>query len=51
VIVEIGAGQAEAVSEMFTAAGLTEVKTHKDLAGIERVVSGMVIGMVSGMVT
>lgn len=42
VVVEIGAGQAEAVSDMFTAAGLTEVKAHKDLAGIERVISGRV---------
>ena len=42
VLVEVGAGQAEAVAEMFTEAGLIEVTRHKDLAGIERVVSGRV---------
>ena len=42
VVVEVGAGQAEAVAGLFTAAGLTEVSRHKDLAGIERVVSGRV---------
>lgn len=42
VIVEVGAGQAEAVSQMFTEAGLIEVSCHADLAGIERVVSGLV---------
>ncbi|MFT5683996.1 MAG: release factor glutamine methyltransferase [Myxococcota bacterium] len=42
VLVEVGAGQAEAVAAMFTAAGLVEVTCHKDLAGVERVVSGRV---------
>ena len=42
VLVEVGAGQAEAVAQLFTEAGLIEVSSHKDLAGIERVVSGRV---------
>ena len=41
VLVEVGAGQAAAVAELFTHAGLVEVTCHKDLAGIERVVSGV----------
>lgn len=40
VIVEVGAGQAPAVAEMMRAAGLTEVGTKADLAGVERVVRG-----------
>lgn len=38
--VEIGAGMAEAVAALFTAAGLKNVKTKEDLNGIERVVYG-----------
>jgi release factor glutamine methyltransferase len=37
---EIGAGQAVAVGEMLSRAGMTEVAVHRDLAGIERVVVG-----------
>jgi release factor glutamine methyltransferase len=37
---EIGAGQAEATRALLQAAGFTDVQTRKDLAGIERVVSG-----------
>ncbi len=37
---EVGAGQAEAVAAIAAAAGLTELATRRDLAGIERVVSG-----------
>lgn len=39
-LVEIGAGQAPAVRELFVAAGYTEIFTSRDLAGIERVVGG-----------
>lgn len=38
---EIGAGQAPEVAELFAAAGLVRVETKKDYAGIERVVSGV----------
>jgi release factor glutamine methyltransferase len=37
---EIGAGQADATRALLTAAGFTDVQTRKDLAGVERVVSG-----------
>ena len=40
-VVEMGYTQAEAVSELFTAAGLADVTVHKDLAGHDRFVSGM----------
>jgi release factor glutamine methyltransferase len=39
-LVEVGIGQAAAVQELFVAAGLTEIFTARDLAGIERVVGG-----------
>ncbi len=38
ILVEVGAGQAPAVSELFAAAGLAEIRTHVDLGGHERVV-------------
>jgi release factor glutamine methyltransferase len=38
---EIGAGQAEATRASLQAAGFADVQTRKDLAGIERVVSGV----------
>jgi release factor glutamine methyltransferase len=38
--VEIGPGQAAAVIALFTEAGATEVATHRDLAGRERVIAG-----------
>jgi len=38
--VEIGAGQAGAVQALAAAAGLGDLATRRDLAGIERVVSG-----------
>jgi release factor glutamine methyltransferase len=38
-IVELGAGQHEAVSALFTKAGLSVVDTRKDLAGIVRALS------------
>lgn len=37
---EIGAGQAAATETILEAAGFTDLESHKDLAGIERVVSG-----------
>jgi release factor glutamine methyltransferase len=37
---EVGAGQAAAVTAIAGAAGLVDLATHRDLAGIERVVSG-----------
>jgi len=40
VLVEVGAGQAEAVAAMMTDAGLVDVQTHSDLAGHARVVQG-----------
>ena len=39
-VVEMGHTQAEAVSELFAAAGLTDVTVHKDLTGHDRFVSG-----------
>lgn len=39
-LVEVGAGQANMVSELFTASGYGECFTACDLAGIERVVGG-----------
>lgn len=39
-LVEVGAGQAEAVGKMFEDAGFKELFTAKDYAGIERVVGG-----------
>jgi release factor glutamine methyltransferase len=38
--VEVGEGQAPAVAELMRAAGLSDVSTRQDLAGIERVVIG-----------
>jgi len=38
--VEVGEGQASAVAELMRSAGLGEVETRRDLAGIERVVGG-----------
>lgn len=38
---EIGAGQGEAVVALFEAAGFTDVRADRDLARIERVVSGV----------
>lgn len=38
--VEVGEGQAPAVTELFRGAGFDEVETRRDLAGIERVVFG-----------
>ncbi len=38
-LVEVGAGQAEAVAAIFVAAGLEEVAWHADLAGVARVVT------------
>ena len=39
-LVEVGAGQADAVAALFAAAGLAAVARHRDLAGVERVVAG-----------
>ena len=38
---EIGAGQADATAALLSAAGFTGVRRRRDLAGIERVVSGV----------
>jgi release factor glutamine methyltransferase len=40
-VVEVGEGQAEAVSALMREAGFVEVEVRRDLAGIERVVIGM----------
>ncbi|HSI81038.1 MAG TPA: peptide chain release factor N(5)-glutamine methyltransferase [Solirubrobacterales bacterium] len=40
VALEVGAGQAPAVSELFRAAGYRSVSSRPDLAGIERIVVG-----------
>jgi len=37
---EIGAGQADATRALLAAAGFTDVQTRRDLAGVERVISG-----------
>jgi release factor glutamine methyltransferase len=39
-LVEVGSGQAPAVRDLIAGAGLTEIFTAHDLAGIERVVGG-----------
>jgi release factor glutamine methyltransferase len=39
-VVECGAGQAEAVRGLMAAAGATETAAEPDLAGIDRVVAG-----------
>jgi release factor glutamine methyltransferase len=41
-LVEVGHDQAVAVSELFSQAGFTDVRTWKDLGGIERVVGGRI---------
>ncbi len=38
IALEVGAGQAEAVCELMSAAGFPAVRTERDLAGIKRVV-------------
>lgn len=43
ILVEIGYDQGEAVSELFTQAGLSDVKVIKDLAKNDRVVSGVLV--------
>ncbi|MFY9264086.1 MAG: hypothetical protein WAO61_01470, partial [Solirubrobacterales bacterium] len=40
---EIGDAQATATAGLFAAAGLTEIETHADLAGRDRVVSGWTV--------
>jgi release factor glutamine methyltransferase len=40
IALEHGAGQAQAVTELMAAAGFTEVRSERDLAGIERVSVG-----------
>jgi release factor glutamine methyltransferase len=40
VVLEVGAGQAEAVAELVRSAGYERIETRHDLAGIERVVLG-----------
>ena len=40
-VVEVGAGQARAVADLFASAGLVSIWTRSDLAGIERVVGGV----------
>ena len=40
VALEVGAGQAPLVAEMFDAAGFADIAVEPDLAGIERVVHG-----------
>jgi release factor glutamine methyltransferase len=43
-LVEVGIHQAPAVAAMFAEAGLVDVRTHRDLAGIERVVEARTRG-------
>ncbi len=40
-LLEIGAGQAREVERLMDAAGFREITIHRDLAGIERVIQGM----------
>jgi len=42
-VLEVGAGQAERVAALLTAAGFDAVGRHSDLAGIERVVDGLAV--------
>ncbi len=42
-VLEVGAGQAESVAGLLTAAGFEAVARHGDLAGIERVVEGLAV--------
>ena len=42
VAVEIGEEQAEAVCGLFQAAGVIEICVHKDFAGLDRAVTGIV---------
>ncbi len=44
-IVEIGAEQGKAVSELFAAHGFTDVEVCRDLAGLDRVVCGKYAGI------
>ena len=44
VAVEIGEEQAEAVCELFAAAGVTGLSVHRDFAGLDRAVTGVVKG-------
>jgi release factor glutamine methyltransferase len=44
VAVEVGVGQAEAVGELMRSAGFGRVEMRRDLAGIERVVVGLLNG-------
>jgi release factor glutamine methyltransferase len=39
-LLEVGAGQSQAVAELMRAAGFTDVRAEHDLAGVERVVVG-----------
>jgi release factor glutamine methyltransferase len=41
-VVELGAGQADAVAALFAEAGFQDIRRARDLGGIERVVSGAV---------
>lgn len=43
-LLEIGSAQGEAVTEILRCAGYVEVAVHKDLAGLDRVVSGHHLG-------
>jgi release factor glutamine methyltransferase len=40
IALEVGAGQADAVTELVRAAGFESVRAERDLAGIERVIAG-----------
>ena len=40
ILMEIGSGQAKAVSELFCEAGFKEIDVCRDFAGLDRVVSG-----------
>ena len=41
--VEVGVNQSAAVKKFFEAAGFVDVKIFKDLAGLERVVTGRAV--------
>jgi methylase of polypeptide subunit release factors len=40
VLVEVGLGQAASVRQALETAGLHDVRAHRDLGGVERVVEG-----------
>lgn len=49
VLVEIGHDQGESVAALFAAGGFGEIAVHKDLAGLDRVVSAHYLGVTNSL--